>query len=47
MVTLIKIKKVTCSGLVLKRNHKPKKSQSQGERGKVNDIFIEEMKKNK
>jgi len=42
-----KIKKITVSALVLKRKHKTKKSQSQGKRGKVKDIFTEEKKKKK
>jgi len=41
-----KIKKMTGSGLGLKRKHKPKKSLSQGKRRKVKDIFTEK-KRNK
>jgi len=41
------IKKLTGSGLVLKRKRKPKKAQSQGKRRKVKDIFTEETRKKK
>jgi hypothetical protein len=40
-----KIKKMTGSGLALKRKGKTKKSQFQGKRRKVKDIFKEEKKK--
>ena len=40
-----KIKKMTWSGLGLKSKRQPKKSQSQGKRRKVEDIFTEEKKK--
>jgi len=40
-----KIKKMTGSGLGLKRKRRPKKSESQGKRRKVKDIFTEEKKK--
>ena len=39
-----KIKKMTGSALSLKRKRQPKKSQSQGKRRKVKDIFTEEKK---
>ena len=42
-----KIKKMTGSGLRLKRKRQPKKSQSQGKRRKVKDIFTEEKKTKK
>ena len=42
-----KIKKMTGSGLRLKTKRQPKKSQSQGKRRKVKDIFTEENKKKK
>jgi len=38
---------MTSSGLALKRERKTKKSQSQGKRRKVKDIFKGEKKKNK
>ena len=43
----VKIKKMTWSGLGLKRKCKPKKPQSQGKRRKVKDIFTEEKRKKK
>jgi hypothetical protein len=42
-----KIKTMTVSGLALKRKRKTKKSQSEGKRRKVNDIFTEEKKMKK
>jgi len=36
---------MTVSGLGLKKKHKPKKAQSQGQRRKVKDIFTEEKKR--
>ena len=42
-----KIKKMTVSGLGLKRKRQPKKSQSQDKRRKVKDIFTEDKKKKK
>lgn len=42
-----KIKKMTGSGLGLKRKRNPKKSQSQDKRRKVKDIFSEGKKKKK
>ena len=42
-----KIKKMTGSGLGLKRKRNPKKPQSQGKRRKVKDIFTEEERKKK
>jgi len=40
-----KIKKMTGSGLGLKRKRKPKMAESQGKRRKVKDIFTEEKRK--
>ena len=42
-----KIKKMTGSGLGLNTKRQPKKSQSQGKRRKVKDIFTEEKKTKK
>jgi hypothetical protein len=40
-----KIKKVTGSGLILKRKRKPKNAQYQSKCRKVNDLLTEEKKK--